>query len=63
MGYNESSKVYRIYIQKQHKVEFKRDINFNEKMAFKKSIEETIEDEEYEGPKEEITCLPESQNE
>jgi hypothetical protein len=31
-------------------------------MAFKKSIEETIEEEEYEEPKEEITCLPESQN-
>jgi hypothetical protein len=32
-------------------------------MAFKKSIEETIEEEEYEEPNEERTCLPESQNE
>jgi hypothetical protein len=32
-------------------------------MAFKKSIEETIEEEEYEEPNEESTCLPESQNE
>ena len=31
-------------------------------MAFRKSIEETIE-EEYEEPIEESTCLPESQNE
>jgi hypothetical protein len=32
-------------------------------MAFKKSIEETIEEEEHEEPKEESTCLPKSQNE
>jgi hypothetical protein len=63
VGYNESSKAYRIYIPEQHKVEVNRDVTFNEKMAFKKSIEETIEEEEYEEPKEESTCLPESQNE
>jgi hypothetical protein len=63
VGYNESSKAYIIYILEQHKVEVSRDITFNEKMAFKKSIEETIEEEEYEEPKEESTCLPESQNE
>jgi hypothetical protein len=38
-------------------------VTFNEKMAFKKSIEETIEEEEYEEPTEEGTCLPEIQNE
>ena len=32
-------------------------------MAFKKSIEETIEEEEYEEPIEEGTCLPENQDE
>ena len=37
-------------------------MTFNEKMAFKKSIEETIEEEEYEEPIEESTCLPENQN-
>ena len=63
MGYSESSKAYRIYISEQHKIEVSRDVTFNEKMAFKKSIEETIEEEEYEEPKEESTCLPESQNE
>ena len=40
-----------------------RDVTFNEKMDFKKSIEETIEEEEYEEPKDESTCLLESQNE
>jgi hypothetical protein len=59
VGYNESSKAYRIYIPEQHKVEVSRDVTFNEKMAFKKSIEETIEEEEYEEPKDESTCLPE----
>jgi hypothetical protein len=32
-------------------------------MAFKKSIEETIKEEEHEEPKEESMCLPRSQNE
>jgi hypothetical protein len=63
VGYSESSKAYRIYIPEQHKVEVSRDVIFNEKMAFKKSIEESIEEEEYEELKEESTYLPESQNE
>ena len=63
MGYIESSKAYRIYIPEQHKVEVIKDMTFNEKMAFKKSIEETIEEEEYEEPNEENTCLPEIHNE
>ena len=63
MGYSESSKAYRIYIPEQHKIEVNRGVTFNEKMAFKKSVEETIEEEEYEEPNEESTCLPESQNE
>jgi hypothetical protein len=63
VGYNESSKAYRIYILEQNKVEVNRDVTFNEKMAFKKSIEETIKEEEHEEPKEESTCLPKSQKE
>jgi hypothetical protein len=63
VGYSESSKAYRIYILEQHKIEVSRDVTFNEKMAFKKSIEETIEEEGYEEPIEEGTCLPENQNE
>jgi hypothetical protein len=49
-------------IPEQHKVEVNKDVTFNEKMAFKKSIEESIE-EEYEELKEESTHLPKSQNE
>jgi transposase InsO family protein len=55
VGYSDSSKAYRIYILKQHKIEASRDVTFNEKMAFKKSIEETIEEEENEEPTEEST--------
>jgi hypothetical protein len=63
VGYSESSKAYRIYIPEQHKIEVSRDVTFNEKMAFKNSIKETIEEEEYEEPIEERTCLPKNQNE
>jgi hypothetical protein len=45
VGYNDSSKAYRIYIPEQHKIEVNRDVTFNEKMVFKKSIEENIEEE------------------
>jgi hypothetical protein len=53
VGYSDSSKAYRIYILEQHKIEVSRNITFNERMAFKKSIEETIEEEEIEEPDEE----------
>jgi hypothetical protein len=46
VGYSDSSKSYRIYIPDQHKIEVSRDVTFNERMAFIKSIEETIEEEE-----------------
>jgi hypothetical protein len=62
VGYSESSKAYKIYIPKQHKVEFSRYVTFDEKLAFKKSIEDFME-EEYEEPKEESTSFPESHNE
>jgi hypothetical protein len=48
VGYSDSSKAYRIYIPEQHKIKVNRDVTFNEKMAFKKSIEENIEEEEIE---------------
>jgi hypothetical protein len=63
VGYSESSKACRIYIPEQHNIEVRRDVTFNEKMAFKKYIEESMEEEEYEELKEERTYLPESQNE
>jgi hypothetical protein len=43
VGYSESSKTYRIYIPEQHKTEVKIYVTFNEKMNFKKSIEESME--------------------
>jgi hypothetical protein len=55
MGYSDSSKAYRIYIPEQHKIKVSRDIIFNERMAFRKSIEEIIEEEELEEPDEENT--------
>jgi hypothetical protein len=39
MGYRDSCKAYRIYIPEKHKIEVSRDVTFNEKMAFSKSIE------------------------
>jgi hypothetical protein len=54
-GYSDSSKAYRIYIPEQHKIEVSRDVTFNEKMIFKKSIEENIEEEEIEELNEEST--------
>jgi hypothetical protein len=46
VGYSDSSKAYRIYIPDQHKIEVSKDLTFNERMAFRRSIEETIEEEE-----------------
>jgi hypothetical protein len=63
VGYNDSSKAYRIYIPEQHKIEVRRDVTFNEKMAFKKSIEENIEEEEIEELNEEITKNVNDENE
>jgi hypothetical protein len=55
VGHSDSSKSYRIYVLEQHRIEVSRDITFNERMAFRKSIEETIEEEEIEEPNEENT--------
>jgi hypothetical protein len=55
VGYSDSSKAYRIYIPEQHKIEVRRYVIFNERMAFRKSIEEIIEEEELEEPNEENT--------
>jgi hypothetical protein len=42
VGYNESSKAYIIYFPEKHKIEVNKDVTFNENMAFKKSIEESM---------------------
>jgi hypothetical protein len=55
VGYSDSYKAYRIYIPEQHKIKVSRDVTFNEKMAFKKSIEETVEEQEIEEPNDEST--------
>jgi hypothetical protein len=55
VGYSDSSKAYIIYIPYQHRIEVSRDVTFNERMTFRKSIEETIEKEEIEEPNEENT--------
>ena len=55
VGYSDSSKAYRIYIPEQHKIEVSKDVTFNERMAFRKSIEENIEEEEIEELNEEST--------
>jgi hypothetical protein len=63
VGYSDSSKAYRIYIPEQHKIEVSRDVTFNEKMAFKKSIGESIEEEEIEELNEERTENVNDENE
>ena len=61
VGYSETSKAYRIYVPGQQKVEISRDVTFEEKIAFRKSIEDSMDsndEEEHEDPKEESTCSP-----
>jgi hypothetical protein len=61
IGYSESSKAYIIYVPSQQKVEISRDVTFDEKIAFMKSIEDSMDsndEEEREGPKEENKCSP-----
>jgi hypothetical protein len=55
VGYSDSSKAYKIYIPEQHKIEVSKDVTFNERMAFMKSIEENTEEEEIEELNEERT--------
>jgi hypothetical protein len=61
VGYSKSSKAYIIYIPEQHKIEVSRDVTFNENMDFNKFIEESMEEEEYEEPKEENTSSRKSE--
>jgi hypothetical protein len=66
VGYSKSSKAFRIYVPGRQKVEINRDVTFDERIAFKKSIEDSIdsnEEEEHEDTKEDSTCSPEHPNE
>lgn len=59
VGYNETSKYYIIYVPGQQKFEISRDVNFDENIDFRKSIEDSMDcndEEEHEDPKEESTC-------
>jgi len=61
VGYNESSNAYRIYVLGQQKFVINREVTFDERVAFNKSIEDSIdsnEEEEHEETKEESTCSP-----
>jgi hypothetical protein len=65
VGYSESSKSYRIYVLGQQKVEISRDVTFDEKIGFRKSIEDFMDpndEEEHEIPKKETTCSLEHLN-
>jgi hypothetical protein len=46
VGYNETSKAYRIYIPGQWQIEVSRDVRFEEELAFKRSRETTTDGEE-----------------
>jgi hypothetical protein len=46
IGYSESSKSYRIYVSGQQKDEINRDVTFDERISFKKSIEDSIDSNE-----------------
>jgi hypothetical protein len=43
VGYNESSKVYQIYIHGQRQIEVSRDVIFEEERAFRRSRESQME--------------------
>jgi hypothetical protein len=66
VGYSDTSKAYKIYVPGQQTVEIIRDLTFDEKIAFKKSIEDSMDsnnEEEHEDLKEESTCSPEHPSE
>lgn len=60
VGYNETSKAYRIYILGQHQIEVSQDVTFDEEVAFKRSREShmEIDSEEQEAPKDVGTDPP-----
>jgi hypothetical protein len=43
VGYNESSKAYRIYIPGQRQIKVSRDVTFEEEIAFRRSRESQME--------------------
>jgi hypothetical protein len=55
VGYNETSKAYKIFIATQRKTIVSRDVKFEENLAFRRSQESLVvtEDEEQHAPKDE----------
>jgi hypothetical protein len=43
VGYNETSKAYKIYIPGQRQIEVSRDVTFDEEVAFRRSRESHME--------------------
>jgi transposase InsO family protein len=50
VGYNETSKAYRVYVSGQKYVEVNRDVTFDEEVAFRRSRELPFDTEEQEAP-------------
>lgn len=50
VGYNNSSKAYRIYMKEGHHIEVSRDVMFGESIAFKKSKELFVKSDDEELP-------------
>jgi hypothetical protein len=66
VGYSDSSKSYRIYSPRQHKVEVSWDVNFDEIFSYKKIIKDSMDsnnEEEHKDLKEESTSSLDHPNE
>ena len=50
VGYDETSKAFRIYLPSQRKVVVRRDVRFEEEKAFKKSIDSELGEQQVAPP-------------
>jgi uncharacterized membrane protein YvbJ len=59
VGYNETSKAYRIYVPGQRYIEVSRDVTFHEEVAFKQSkeLQQDTEMEEHEEPLDQVDTV------
>jgi hypothetical protein len=55
VGYSETSKAYRIYVPRKKYIEVSRDVNFHEKVAFRRSRELPYDIEEKDAPTSELS--------
>ena len=56
VGYDETSKAFRIYLPSQRKVVVRRDVRFEEEKAFRKSIESELKEQQVAPPQ--VTSAP-----